>query len=124
MLLQADKVKVLVQIRCLGLTDRIRAHHNLVAEMSSVTGPGGRVAKALSDYMIQRAQYDMDNRSDSTTGEGDPPGHVRTGWLCLKNAIQFSKSVDNEAFERSAQIFAQFRGVGEAIARSHARTST
>lgn len=42
---------------------------------------------------------------------------MRTGWIALKNEIQFKKSVKNGAFEKSAQIFAQLKGVGEVTAR-------
>ena len=114
--LQADKLSVLVQVRCCGLTDKLANNFNLRSEMMSLTGPGARVAKAMCDYMIQRAELDM-----ATRGEGpatnDPPNHVRTGWLALKNAILFSKCVENSAFDNCPQIFAQLKGVGEVTAR-------
>lgn len=84
--------------------------------MMSLTGPGARVAKAMSDYMVQRAEFDMSKRGDGPA-TNDPPDHVRTGWIALKNSIQFSKSVENSAFDNGPQIFAQLNRVGEVTAR-------
>ena len=53
------------------------------------TGPGGRVARAMAEYMIQRVEHDMRHRG--TDEQRDPPRHVRSGWLGVKNAILFKK---------------------------------
>lgn len=109
-------MSVLVQVRCCGLSDRLAGNFNLRSEMMSLTGPGSRVAKAMCDHMIQKAEFELENRG---TGPGgcDPPGLERTGWIALKSAIEFSKCMENSAFTNSSQIFAQLKGVGEVTAR-------
>jgi hypothetical protein len=86
----ADKVKTMVQIKCLGRDDLLKSNFTLGQELQHVTtGPGGRVARAMAEYMIQRVEHDMRHRG--TDEQRDPPGHVRSGWLGVKNAILFKK---------------------------------
>lgn len=116
---QADKIKCLIQIRCVGLHDSPlfkSGQFGLLQDMTAVMSAGVRVARAMDDYMQEIAQRTIAGQSQLIGVDPASSGRL-CGWVSLKHAIQFRKSITNQSFVGSPQIFAQIEQVGPAIAR-------
>jgi len=95
----------------MGLEEAVKGNHVLYQHLMNVTGPGSRVAKAMTEYISERAMNERQQIQNGT--EVTQP----LSWMALKNALQFSKAVENGAFDKSPQIFAQLPRVGPAISK-------
>jgi hypothetical protein len=106
---------VLVQIRCMGLYDspslKGPGSHGLTQDMMNVLHAGSRIARAMDDFMQYRATESRKS-AEGGAASSSPSG---TGWVALKNAIQFRKSINNQAFDNSSHIFAQLEKIGPAL---------
>ena len=104
---------MLVQIRCMGLSDepvfKGGPGAGLLLDMLNILNSGARIARAMNDYIEHRLK-------DALSNTGIHEGAVY-GWIALKNAIEFRKSIINSCMAETPQIFAQLKGIGPVIAR-------